>query len=213
MSPNGWPGGDRVTERTAPLGIVDRIGRTLRDPRGAVRLEIAHASEARLFFYAFMASVFATLTALGEQALNPQPGPAADPAQWTATQAAAGAFFRPLALYGVAGVIGLAARRLGGTGSWRATRAAVFWTAFAAAPFALILSMLGAVLGAATALGTAAPMAAHALGSLLWAALLAPALGEAHALTAARGAVALLVAVAAALFGIGLLAALLAIAL
>ncbi len=193
-----------TAETSAPgprLGLVDRIGRTFADPRGAVRAEIAGASESRLFFYAFMASVFATLTAIGEQAVNPAEGPARDLSQWVATQAASGAFFRPLALYAVAGLVGLSAALLGGRGSWRATRAAVFWTAFAAAPFALILGLGGAAVAAATGLGAGAQAVGHGLGSMLWAVLLAPALGEARGLTTLRafGALALLAAVFAAI--------------
>ncbi len=173
--------------QTRRLGLVDRMARTWADPRGAARLEIATAGEPRLFAYAFGAAILAVMTAIGEQALNPAPWPAEDPAQWFVTQVAVGAFFRPLGLYLIAALIGLGCRAAGGGGGWRATRAATFWTAFVAAPAALVTALMGA---AATGLGgapAAVAEAAHAAGSALWAVLLAPALAEAHGFRSALG--------------------------
>ena len=208
MSPSGWRGGEGVTAETARAGLVDRIAGTLSDPRGAVRREIREAGEPRLFLYAFLASLLAVMTAIGEQAVAPNPEVTAEFSQWAATQAASGAFFRPLALYGVAGLMGLAARRLGGVGEWRATRAAVFWTALAAAPFALILGLAGATLGAATGLGASAAAAGHAAGAGLWAVILAPGLAEAHGLSLGRGVAAMAAPAAAGLLLAGIAAAL-----
>jgi hypothetical protein len=172
---------------TRRLGLVDRMARTWSDPRGATRLEIATADESRLFFYAFAASALGVLTAVGEQTLNPAAAAAADPEEWFTAQVAGGLFIRPLGLYLLAALIGLACRAGGGQGSWRATRAASFWTAFVAASVGLLVALLGA---AATGLGDA-PAAvaetAHALGAVLWAVLLAPALAEAHGFRSARG--------------------------
>jgi hypothetical protein len=53
---------------------------------------------------------------------------------------------RPLMLYGLAALSGLAARVAGGTGSWRETRAAVCWAAVVAAPVGLAATLVEEVL-------------------------------------------------------------------
>ncbi len=168
-------------QRRAPsAGLVDRMAETWRAPRAGVAREIASAEEARLLFYAFAASALFTMAALGAQNLNPSPEVARDFGQWATTQVVVGTFVRPLGLYGAAALIGLACRAFGGRGGWRATRAAVFWTALVAAPAGVMLTLIGA---AATGLGGAPALAAtlgHAAGSALWAVLLAPALAQAH---------------------------------
>lgn len=164
-----------------PGGLVDRLARTWRAPRAGVAHEIATAGEGRLLGYAVLASALAALGAAGAAAVDPalHRGLEGERAFYLAGQAVFGAAFRPVGLYAVAALLGLIARALGGGGSWRATRAAVFWTDLAAAPVAVALTLLGAALGAAT--GASGPtMAGAALGSLVWAALLAPGLAEAH---------------------------------
>lgn len=183
-------------------GLVDRMRRTWVDPRGGVRAEIAAAAEARLLFYVMAASAFAVLGAVGAQLVRPAAGvAAADLDQWITTQVVVGLFFRPLGFYAVAALIALACRRLGGSGGWRDTRVAVFWTALTVAPAAAALTVAGAALAAAGAdAGVAA--AAQAAGSLLWAALLAPGLAEAHGFRKAWHVLAGLAAVGAALAGL-----------
>jgi hypothetical protein len=67
-------------------------------------------------------------------------------------------------LYGLSGVVGLVAARAGGTGAWRDTRAAVFWSALLAAPVGLVATLLAAILpqvqgGSGIILGMLAPVA------------------------------------------------------
>jgi hypothetical protein len=163
----------------AALGLFDRIVMTWRAPRRAARVEIDAADEARLLFYAFAAAIFGLIGAVGAQALNPAPAIAADFQQWVVTKTVVGLFVQPLGYYGAAGIMGLLCRGAGGTGGWRDTRAAVFWTALAAAPAGAMLAVVG---GALTAGGAGLWPAAvgKAAGSAVWAALLAPALAEAH---------------------------------
>jgi len=54
--------------------------------------------------------------------------------------------FRTLALYGVAGLAGLVARAVGGTGGYYETRAALFWAALVAAVPMLAVTLAGALL-------------------------------------------------------------------
>jgi hypothetical protein len=161
------------------MGLVDRLARTWIAPRAAARVEIDAANEPRLLFYAFAASILGTLGAIGAQSLNPAPGVAADPDQWMATQVSVGLFVRPIGLYAAAGLIGLVARAVGGTGGWRDTRAAVFWSALAAAPIGAVLAAAGAAMAVYGGAPQAGPAGAAA-GSVVWAAMLAPALAEAH---------------------------------
>jgi hypothetical protein len=187
------------TARRAPgTGLVDRMARTWTAPRRATRFEIDMADEARLLFYAFAASLLGTLAAVAGQRLNPAPGVAGDQAQWTATQVTVGLFVRPIGLYLAAALIGFAARAAGGTGGWRDTRAAVFWTALVAAPAGVVLTAVGAFAAAYGGAAGAGPAGAAA-GSVIWAALLAPALAEAHGFRSALGVFAVMMAGSAAI--------------
>lgn len=49
---------------------------------------------------------------------------------------------RTVLLYGASGLLTCILRVFGGTGSWQATRAAVFWGALVAAPFGVLLTMV-----------------------------------------------------------------------
>ncbi len=193
------------TQRARPQGLVDRIARMWRDPRGATRVEIDGANEPRLLFYAVAASLFNILGAIGAQILAPDPAAAADFDQWATTQVVIGVFFRPLGLYAAAALFGAICRVLGGRGGWRDTRAAFFWSALAAAPAGLALTLAGA---SAVAMGGAPGWAAElgvGLGGLVWAALLAPALAEAHGFGSGRRVFAVFATIAALVAAAGLL--------
>jgi hypothetical protein len=172
---------------TVSNGLTDRFLRTWREPRAATRDEIASGSESRLVFYAFAGSVLFSMAAVAAKTLNPTEIIAQARETWVITQIVVGTFFRPLALYGVAAVIGLLCRSAGGTGSYYATRTAVFWTGLVAAPAGVLLTVIGAtatgLLGAPAKIG----LLGETLGSVVWAALLAPALAEAHGFRTTRG--------------------------
>lgn len=177
-----------MTVATAPSnGLYDRIVRTWSAPRAAVLHEIETGSESRLLFYAFAGSVLFSLAALAAKTLNPTEVIARDWDQWVITQTVVGTFFRPLALYGVAAIIGLLCRSAGGGGSYYATRTAVFWTGLVAAPAGVALTVLGAtatgLLGAPEKVG----LLGETLGSVVWAVLLAPSLAAAHGFASTRG--------------------------
>lgn len=145
-----------------------------------MRDEIETGSEGRLVFYAMASSFVFTLASVAARALNPTAAVAGSWDAWVTTQVVVGTFFRPLALYAVAGLIGLLCRLAGGRGSHYETRVAVFWTALVAAPAGLVLTVLGE---GATGLAGAPAMVGqvmHGLGSVLWAVLLVPGLAVAH---------------------------------
>ncbi|MCL5775894.1 hypothetical protein M1105_02620 [Limibaculum sp. FT325] len=107
------------------------------DMRGSMRGLLAEApSEGRLLFLAMLSGLVAFLSGVAGLWLDPAAA-RIPPDELTARVAAnfvGAVFFRTLALYGLAGIAGLAARAAGGHGDWRASRAAVFWSALAAAP-------------------------------------------------------------------------------
>ncbi|TVQ56277.1 MAG: hypothetical protein EA355_07475 [Rhodobacteraceae bacterium] len=192
-----------MTATAASAGLVDRLTRAWTAPRASARAEIAMADEARLAFYAVAGSALFALGRVGAQWIAPEGAAAADFAGWATAQLAAGLTLRPLSLYLAAGLIGAACRGLGGTGGWRATRAAVFWTGLAAAPAAAVLAVLGAALARAGG-GWAIGYAGQEIGAVIWGLLLAPALAEAHGFRVWRVLVGLIAAA-----GLAALAALL----
>lgn len=176
-----------LAEPSAGRGLVDRFWQTWRAPRAAVRLEIETGSEGRLVFYAMAGSFVFTLASVAARVLNPTAAVAGSWDAWVTTQVVAGTFFRPLALYGVAGLIGLLCRLAGGRGSHYETRVAVFWTALVAAPAGLVLSVLGEGATGLTGAPTMVGQWLHGLGSVIWAALMVPGLAEAHGFRTTRG--------------------------
>jgi hypothetical protein len=182
--------GAPVTDLADPRpgrGLVDRFWHTWHAPRAAVRDEIDTGSEGRLVFYAMASSFVFTLASVAARALNPTAAVAGSWDAWVTTQVVVGTFFRPLALYGVAGLIGLLCRLAGGGGNHYQTRVAVFWTALVAAPAGFVLTVLGE---GATGLAGAPSLVGqllHGLGSVIWAVLLVPALAEAHGFRRTRG--------------------------
>jgi hypothetical protein len=127
------------------------------------------------------------MAAVAAKTLNPTEIIAQNREQWITTQIVVGTFFRPLALYLVAAVIGALCRAGGGQGSYYATRVAVFWTALVAAPAGVALTIFGAgatgLFGAPVKIG----LLGETLGSVVWACLLVPALAEAHGFRSTRG--------------------------
>lgn len=176
-------------------GLVDRLARVWVTPRASARAEIAAADETRLLFYAVAGSALFTLGRVGAQWITQQGPAATDFPGWASAQIAAGLTFRPLSLYLAAALIALACRRFGGSGSWRATRTAVFWTGLAAAPAAAVLAVLGAALARAGG-GWPVGYVGKEVGAVIWGVLLAPALAEAHGFRSVWGVLAGLLAAA-----------------
>jgi len=86
-------------------------------------------------------------------------------------------FFRTLAFYGVAALAGATAMKAGGTGSWRESRAAMFWAALVAAPVMLAGTLLSVLLADAPA---EVRLIARMIGALAFAWAAAQCIAEAH---------------------------------
>lgn len=163
------------------MSLIGRMGRAWAAPGRSWAEEAQTAEEPRLLAYAFGASAFLTFGAVAAEMLRPMQAPAEQTA-WIAARLLTGLSFGVLGFYGAAALAGLICRALGGSGGWRDTRLAFFWSCFATGPAAV----------AALALSAAAdggPWGGLAAG-LAWSALLAPMLAAAHGFRAARVAAA-----------------------
>lgn len=128
------------------MGLLERLLGAWRDMRESTRALIAeNPSEARLLFFVLLSDVIFFLSRT--LSLVVAPGSAASkflPVEigiWLILALLG----RTLTLYVFSGLVGFVCRALGGQGSWRDTRAAVFWASLVAAP----VGVAGALIGAA----------------------------------------------------------------
>ncbi|MFV0476102.1 MAG: hypothetical protein ACK5MQ_18150 [Pikeienuella sp.] len=157
-------------------GLTGRIAAAWAGPAESWRAEWrAGVGEPRLLAYAMGASAFLTLGAMAAEAIRPELAMGDEREAWFAARFFAGLSFFPLALYLSAALIRLAARAFGGSGGWRETRLALFWSGLVSGPAAALVLAFGAGLGAG------AP--SRALAGLIWVLLLAPMLAAAHGLS------------------------------
>lgn len=167
-------------QEAPPSGLVWRVLGAWADLRAAMRVELARGpSEGRLLYYAILSGLIWFIGRAILLAWGPK-GPTLSPDEFQRLLGAAlvsSVFFRTIALYVVAAIAGAVARGFGGTGSWRDSRAAVFWGALVAAPAILGATMLSLLLTGVP--GQAAEIASM-LGALVSAWVLAHCLAEAH---------------------------------
>lgn len=141
-------------------------------PRRSWRAEWSDGGqESRLLAYAFGAAAFLAFGAIAAELIRPAQ-PADQQSAWIAARLLTGLSFGVLGFYGVAALLRIVCRACGGSGDWRETRLAFFWSAFATGPAAAASLALAAWAGRG-ALGDLA-------AGLLWSALLAPMLAAAH---------------------------------
>ncbi|HSF94107.1 MAG TPA: YIP1 family protein [Thermohalobaculum sp.] len=161
-------------------GLLWRMLGAWADLRRAMRGELdRQPTEGRLLFYAMLSGL---IWSVGELMLvRYSPASAALPEEEFLGNAAAilgGALFvRTLALYLAAAVAHAIARGLGGGGSWRDSRAAMFWAVLVAAP-AMVAAALLALMLADTPRSAGA--ISDTLGSLAFAWVAAACIAEAH---------------------------------
>jgi hypothetical protein len=126
-------------------GLVGAIARTWADPRGAMAEEAAEGlSEARALLHLLLACGFFFVASVPAAVRTAGGLGVADPV--TAALAAhlfAFGVLAPLLLYGLAALLHLAARAFGGRGGFLGARAALFRTALAGTPIALVLALAG----------------------------------------------------------------------
>lgn len=182
-------------EASPPRGLIARMAEAYRaGPRASAARELASdAPESRILAYGVGACMVQGLvTAAGD----PEKFRGEDAAGQVAGAIVASVFFAPLFLYGVAALLRIVLRAVGGTGGWKATRHVVFWASFAATPVYLLAAVVEAWRGAAGLSAIppgAAGLAAGAVALWFWCGGLA----EAHGFRRAWPGFALAVAVGA----------------
>ncbi|SOH93702.1 hypothetical protein SAMN06273572_102380 [Monaibacterium marinum] len=136
--------------------------------RSTRRLIREDPAEGRLLFYVLMADIVVFLSWTLKTVIVPHPD-APIPLQislWLVLMLMG----RTAIMYVFAAVAGSALRILGGTGSWRDTRAGVFWGGFVAAPFSLLASLI--TVGLAASHGEASPTGSWYMIPLYWISLI-----------------------------------------
>ncbi len=188
-------------------GLVDAIGRGWRAPRAAMAAEVARGlNEGRALVHLMVACGVFFVASL-PNAVREARGLGIDDAVAGAVSAHLFAWLAlaPLLAYGLAVLVHLAARGFGARGGFLAARAATFWSLLLAAPLALALALLGAIveIAAPPLLPWLAPLGYAVLAGWVW--FFAASLAEAEGF-AATGTVAAVVAAAfaavAGLFGL-----------
>lgn len=162
-----------------PPGLVAVWG----DLRGAMRALLAmRPGEGRLLAYAMGSGFMRFLGRLAELWLGPGGGAAGREALVSRIGAefAGALIFRTLALYLVAVLLWGVLRALGGRGGLYESRAALFWSAWVAAPVMLAATLAGLALEPVAGAQVAAGV--ELAGGLAFAAALAIATAEAHGL-------------------------------
>lgn len=180
----------------APRGLIARMVEAWRaGPRASMARELASdPPESRILAYGVGACM---AQGLAVAAGDPEKFRGEDAAGQVAGAIVASVFFAPLFLYGVAALLRVVLRAVGGAGDWKATRHAAFWAAFAASPAYLLAAAAEAWRGP---LGLTAlpPSAFGALAGLVALWFWCGALAEAHGFRRAWPGFALGLAVGAA---------------
>ncbi len=178
-------------------GLVDAIGRGWRAPRAAMAAERDRGlNEGRALAHLMVACGLFFVASL-PNAVREARGLGIDDAVEGAVSAHLFAWLAlaPLLAYALAALVHLAARGFGARGSFLAARAAVFWSLLLAAPLALALAVLDAIveIAAPALLPWLVPLGYAVLAAWVW--FFAASLAEAEGF-AATGPVAAVVAAA-----------------
>ncbi|WP_316013127.1 YIP1 family protein [Roseobacter sp. HKCCA0434] len=135
-------------------GLAWRIVDAWRDMGTSTRRLIREdPAEGRLLFYVLMADIVVFLSWTLKTVVVPHPA-APMPVQVSIVLVLI-LMGRTALMYSFAGISGFVLRALGGQGSYRDTRAGVFWGAFVAAPFSLAVALI--TVGLAMVQGADAP--------------------------------------------------------
>lgn len=126
-----------------------RIFEAFKDVRSSTRRLLAEdPSEARLMFYLLVSDLFFFVSWSLKSFVFPTASVVERFPMEMVYWLVIAVLFRTALMYAFSIAIGGAARLLGGSGTWRQTRAAVFWGALVAAPFGLAMSAVALGLGA-----------------------------------------------------------------
>ena len=190
-----------MDQALASSGMVWRVLAAWADLRGSMRAELDRGpTEGRLLYYAVLSGLVWFLGRAALLAWGPA-APAMTPDLFRARIAAeliSAVFFRTLALYALAAIIGAIARAAGGSGSWRDSRAALFWAALVAAPAILAAHLLSVLL---TGVPGQAGAIAGMLGALAFGWAAAHCIAEAHGFASPLRVLGVMAALVAAFIG------------
>lgn len=130
-----------------PLTMNARIGEAWQDMTRSTRRLIAEdPSEGRLLFFVIASDVVFFLSWTLKTLLAPTSAAVAQMPTDIGIWLTIALLFRTASLYALAAAATGVCRLLGGRGSWRDTRAGVFWGALVSAPFGLLAAALGLAL-------------------------------------------------------------------
>jgi len=182
-------------------GIIWRVLGAWADLRGSMRAELDRdPSEGRLLFYLMLSGLIWFIGRNAVLVYGPL-GPVISEEEFlgrVGVEIIAAIFLRTLAFYPLAALAGMIARAAGGSGSWRDSRAALFWAALVAAPVILAGTLLSLLL---TGLPGQASAIAGMLGTVAFAWAVAQCIAEAHGFASAWRVLAVLATLAAAVIG------------
>jgi hypothetical protein len=132
------------TERT---GMVQRVLDAWKDMRASTRRLIDEdPSEARLLFYVLMSDMVFFLSWTLKAVVRPSAGAESIIPNNVALLMVGALLLRTAAIYVFTLILGSILRLFGGTGTWKATRAGVFWGSFVSAPFGLLAAVVAVIL-------------------------------------------------------------------
>ena len=198
-----------MAQEPARRGVVDAIWRAWRDPRRAMADEMARGlSEPRALVQLLAACVLLFVASVPNAMREARALSIDDPVSAAVTAHLFGwVALAPLIAYGLAAVVHLVAKAFGARGSFLSARAALFWSAFAAAPVALGVALIGVAAEAAGqgGAGWLGGFRLAALGFWLW--VFAASLAEAEGFRATVRVAAVVVAAFAGIGGLLALAA------
>jgi hypothetical protein len=153
-------------------GLVDAIWRGWRDPRAAMRRQVASGlSEARSLVQLMLACGLFFVASLPNALRQAQQLDIAEPVQAAVAAHLFGwVALAPLAGYALAALVHLCAAAFGGAGGFRGARAALFWSALLVAPLTLGLALIGVALeiAAPRLLPFSAGLGYAVLGFAIW---------------------------------------------
>jgi len=127
--------------------LGERIRDAWTDMRMSTRRLVAEKpSEARLFFYVLMSDLIFFISWTFKTVVSPTQIATTKLPTEIGLWLIVALFCRSFAIYFFSILLGSGARVMGGTGTWRETRTAVFWGALVAAPFGFLFAVITVVL-------------------------------------------------------------------
>lgn len=131
------------TYQTEHISLVSRVLDAWKDMRKSTRRLIdERPPEGRLLFYILMSDMIFFLSWSLKAVVSPTASASETLPAEIGLWLIVALFVRTAVVYLFAMVLGAASRLFGGKGSWKSTRAGVFWGSFVAAPFGLLFAII-----------------------------------------------------------------------